>query len=411
MNNTLAAIGEALIDFIPDRNGCDFNDVTAFSPKVGGAPANVCAAFSILGGSSRMLTQLGSDPFGRKIIGELDRVGVDTSCISLTDEANTALAFVSLAQNGDRTFSFYRKPSADMLYKAESIKETYFNNVFALHFCSVSIGDFPMKQAHKHAIELMRERNGIVSFDPNLRFNLWDSRQALYEAVREFIPLSDIVKLSEDEVGFVTGENSIEKAAQQLFWQGVKLVLYTCGSKGAYAFTKNVKAFSPALKVSAVDTTGAGDGFTGAFLWSLRKMCSVPDELEKLTNDAEHVLQLLGLPYRVVLLSTGDMGFSSAKTYDIEVWMPSYNRYVEISSCSNFEDYQARRANIKFKDNPKDKARFVHTLNGSGVALGRTTAAIMENYQNADGSITIPEVLRPYMRNATAIGSDGNLVF
>ena len=306
MNNTLAAIGEALIDFIPDRNGCDFNDVTAFSPKVGGAPANVCAAFSILGGSSRMLTQLGSDPFGRKIIGELDRVGVDTSCISLTDEANTALAFVSLAQNGDRTFSFYRKPSADMLYKAESIKETYFNNVFALHFCSVSIGDFPMKQAHKRAIELMRERNGIVSFDPNLRFNLWDSRQALYEAVREFIPLSDIVKLSEDEVGFVTGENSIEKAAQQLFGQGVKLVLYTCGSKGAYAFTKNVKAFSPALKVSAVDTTGAGDGFTGAFLWSLRKMCSVPDELEKLTEN--ELIESLNFANRFCALSVQKKG-------------------------------------------------------------------------------------------------------
>lgn len=306
MNNTLAAIGEALIDFIPDRNGCDFNDVTAFSPKVGGAPANVCAAFSILGGSSRMLTQLGSDPFGRKIIGELDRVGVDTSCISLTDEANTALAFVSLAQNGDRTFSFYRKPSADMLYKAESIKETYFNNVFALHFCSVSIGDFPMKQAHKHAIELMRERNGIVSFDPNLRFNLWDSRQALYEAVREFIPLSDIVKLSEDEVGFVTGENSIEKAAQQLFGQGVKLVLYTCGSKGAYAFTKNVKAFSPALKVSAVDTTGAGDGFTGAFLWSLRKMCSVPDELEKFTEN--ELIESLNFANRFCALSVQKKG-------------------------------------------------------------------------------------------------------
>ena len=306
MNNTLAAIGEALIDFIPDRNGCDFNDVTAFSPKVGGAPANVCAAFSILGGSSRMLTQLGSDPFGRKIIGELDRVGVDTSCISLTDEANTALAFVSLAQNGDRTFSFYRKPSADMLYKAESIKETYFDNVFALHFCSVSIGDFPMKQAHKRAIELMRERNGIVSFDPNLRFNLWDSRQALYEAVREFIPLSDIVKLSEDEVGFVTGENTIEKAAQQLFGQGVKLVLYTCGSKGAYAFTKNVKAFSPALKVSAVDTTGAGDGFTGAFLWSLRKMCSVPDELEKLTEN--ELIESLNFANRFCALSVQKKG-------------------------------------------------------------------------------------------------------
>lgn len=121
------------------------------------------------------------------------------------------------------------------------------------------------------------------------------------------------------------------------------------------------------------------------------------EELESLTNDAEKLLQKLGIPYRVVCLSTGDLGFSSAKTYDIEVWMPSYGRYVEISSCSNFEDYQARRANIKFKKNPKDKAQFVHTLNGSGLAVGRTVAAILENFQNADGSVTIPEVLVPYM--------------
>ena len=120
-------------------------------------------------------------------------------------------------------------------------------------------------------------------------------------------------------------------------------------------------------------------------------------ELEKLTNDAERVLQLLGLPYRVVALTTGDIGFSSAKTYDIEVWMPSYGRYVEISSCSNFEDFQARRASIRFKNGPKEKAQLVHTLNGSGVAVGRTTAAILENYQNADGTVTIPEVLVPYM--------------
>ena len=120
-------------------------------------------------------------------------------------------------------------------------------------------------------------------------------------------------------------------------------------------------------------------------------------ELEKLTNDAERVLQLLGLPNRVVALSSGDIGFSSAKTYDIEVWMPSYGRYVEISSCSNFEDFQARRASIRFKNGPKDKAQLVHTLNGSGVAVGRTTAAILENYQNADGTVTIPEALVPYM--------------
>jgi seryl-tRNA synthetase len=121
------------------------------------------------------------------------------------------------------------------------------------------------------------------------------------------------------------------------------------------------------------------------------------EELEKLTNDAECVLKGLGLPYRVVRLSTGDLGFSSAMTYDIEVWMPSYGRYVEISSCSDFEDYQARRANIRYKETPKDKPRLVHTLNGSGVAVGRTVAAILENYQNEDGSITIPEALRPYM--------------
>ena len=121
------------------------------------------------------------------------------------------------------------------------------------------------------------------------------------------------------------------------------------------------------------------------------------DELEKLTLDAESVLQLLGLPYRVVSICTGDLGFTAAKKYDIEVWMPSYGRYVEISSCSNFEDFQARRANIKYKDSVKDKAKFVHTINGSGVAIGRTVAAILENYQNADGSVTVPEVLRPYM--------------
>ena len=127
------------------------------------------------------------------------------------------------------------------------------------------------------------------------------------------------------------------------------------------------------------------------------------DELDKLTDNAEEVLRKLGLPYRVVRLSTGDLGFSSAMTYDIEVWMPSYGRYVEISSCSNFEDYQARRANIRFKRDKDTKPEFVHTLNGSGLAIGRTTAAVLENYQQADGSVVVPEVLRPYMGGVEVI--------
>ena len=121
------------------------------------------------------------------------------------------------------------------------------------------------------------------------------------------------------------------------------------------------------------------------------------EELEKLTNNAERVLQLLGLPYRVMALCAGDLGFSSAKTYDLEVWLPSYNKYREISSCSNFEDFQARRADIKFRREAKAKPEFVHTLNGSGLAIGRTVSAILENYQQVDGSVIIPEVLRPYM--------------
>jgi seryl-tRNA synthetase len=118
------------------------------------------------------------------------------------------------------------------------------------------------------------------------------------------------------------------------------------------------------------------------------------DELERLTSDAEDILRRLGLPFRTVLLSTGDMGFGSAKTYDIEVWLPSQNDYKEISSCSNYEAFQARRANIRFKDGKR--AEFAHTLNGSGLAIGRTWVAIVENYQQRDGSVVVPEALRPY---------------
>jgi seryl-tRNA synthetase len=129
------------------------------------------------------------------------------------------------------------------------------------------------------------------------------------------------------------------------------------------------------------------------------------DELEKLTADAERVLQLLELPYRVLSMCTGDLGFTAAKKYDIEVWIPSYGTYREISSCSNFEDFQARRANIRFRRDPKAKPEHVHTLNGSGLAIGRTVAAILENYQQVDGSVVIPTVLRPYMGNREIIAS------
>ncbi len=287
-NKRLVAIGEALIDFIPSRKGCDFDDVDSFFPAVGGAPANVCAAFSKLGGSSVFLTQLGDDPFGHKIVRTLNKAGIDTSRIMLTDEANTALAFVSLAADGNRTFSFYRKPSADMLYTAEKVDKSAFEDIFALHFCSVSLGDFPMKDAHKRAIGYAREKDALVSFDPNLRLMLWDSTEALKKAVLEFIPETDILKLSDDELEFITGEDDIEKALPVLFEKGVKLVLFTCGKDGMSVFTRKAGAHVKSPEVEVVDTTGAGDASIGSFLWKLNDF---DINLSNIDNISEEILK------------------------------------------------------------------------------------------------------------------------
>lgn len=172
----------------------------------------------------------------------------------------------------------------------------------------------------------------------------------------------------------------------------IKYVAYTpCFRREAGSYGKDVKGLIRQHQFNKVE------------LVKFTEPSKSYDELESLTADAEKILQKLKLPYRVVLLCTGDMGFSAAKTYDLEVWFPSEERYREISSCSNFEDFQARRANIKFKRDQKTKPEFVHTLNGSGLAAGRTFAAILENYQQADGSVIIPEALIPYMGGVSKI--------
>ena len=257
----LFSIGEALIDMIPSRVGCSFDEVPAFSPRVGGAPANVCAAVARLGGRSALLSQLGDDPFGHKIARVLAGCGVELSHLEFTDKASTALAFVSLEENGQRTFSFCRKPSADLLYAPEQIDPGWFSQAFALHFCSVSLVDSPMRYAHLAAITAAREAGAILSFDPNLRFPLWPDREQLRQTVWQFLPLTHILKLSDEELPFLTGTEDIEAALPRLFTGDVQLVLYTCGSKGACAYTRTTSAHARNPKVAAVDTTGAGDAF------------------------------------------------------------------------------------------------------------------------------------------------------
>ena len=281
----IAAIGEALIDFIPENKGCPFYEVQGFRPAVGGAPANVCGAVARLGGASRLLTQLGKDPFGEKILRALLREGIDCSRIVLTEQAKTALAFVSLEEDGSRDFSFYRDPSADMLFAPEQLRQEWFEDCFALHFCSVSLGDFPMKEAHKTAIKMAEQNGAVISFDPNLRFPLWPDEKALYRAVWDFLPKADILKLSDEELPFLTGESEIEAALPKLFLGNVKLILFTCGKDGARAFTKTDQAFAPAERVQAVDTTGAGDGFIGCFLWKLLQSGVTKETIASLTGD------------------------------------------------------------------------------------------------------------------------------
>ena len=282
------AIGEALIDFIPHEKGRALNDVENFLRVPGGAPLNVAAAVAKLGGKSQMLTKLGQDGFGDAILNEVKPLGVDVSRISRTNEANTALAFVSLREDGERDFSFYRNPSADMLLSAEEICVEDFNEKDILHFCSVSLIDAPIKEAHRRAIEIAKEKGCLISFDPNVRLPLWKNPEDCRKAILEFLPLSNIVKISDEELEFITGIKDEKEALDFLLTGDVKVIIYTKGTNGAEFITKERKVFSPSFKVEAQDTTGAGDSFIGSLLY---QVAEGEYSLEQLVDLSEEKVQ------------------------------------------------------------------------------------------------------------------------
>ena len=279
------AIGEALIDFIPHEKGRALNNVENFLRVPGGAPLNVAAAVAKLGGKSQMLTKLGQDGFGDAILNEVKPLGVDVSRISRTKEANTALAFVSLREDGERDFSFYRNPSADMLLSAEEICSEDFNERDILHFCSVSLIDAPIKEAHIRAIEIAKEKGCLISFDPNVRLPLWKQPEDCRKAILEFLPLSNIVKISDEELEFITGIKDEKEALDSLLTGDVKVIIYTKGTNGAEFITKERVIFSPSFKVSAQDTTGAGDSFIGSLLYQVAEGEYSLEELVTLSEE------------------------------------------------------------------------------------------------------------------------------
>ena len=279
------SIGEALIDFIPNQKGCSLKDVQGFERVAGGAPANVSAVVSKLGGKSSFISKLGKDAFGDYLIEVLEGANVDTSYVLRTNKANTGLAFVSLKEDGNRDFSFYRNPSADMLLEENEIDEKWFSDCHSLHFCSVDLIESPMKYAHKKAIEYSTKNNSIISFDPNVRLPLWESETDCKNAILEFLPFAHVLKISDEELEFITGYSDMEKAKEVLFTGNVKLVLFTKGKDGAEAITKNRTVKIPGNVVNAIDTTGAGDSFIGSFLYSLLNDDVSVSDLENLDEE------------------------------------------------------------------------------------------------------------------------------
>lgn len=288
----MISIGEALIDMVPHQIGCELKEVKDFKGIVGGAPANVAGAYIKLGGPAAMITQLGNDAFGDRIVDEFIGHGIDVAHVLRTDEANTCLAFVSLMADGNRDFSFYRKPSADMLMSADVVEKEWFEDAFALHFCSLCLGNFPMKEAHRKAIEYAIECGDMISFDPNIRMPLWKDPADLKKAILEFIPYAHVLKISDEELEFITGCTKVEDAKDILFQGNVKLVIFTKGKDGAEAHTLKAFAEAPSRVVKAIDTTGAGDGFCGSFLYQLSRDGVGIDDLAELSSEklAEYLL-------------------------------------------------------------------------------------------------------------------------
>ena len=250
-------IGEALIDFMPQDGG--------FIKCAGGAPANVASAVTALGVESKLITKLGNDFFGDFLLETIKNAKIDTSSIYRTSEANTGLAFVSHGDDGERSFLFYRQPSADMLLNEEEIKPEWFEKGDILHFCSVDLVDAPVRLAHDRAIEYAKKNGCKICFDPNVRLLLWNDHDEYQRVIDRYIDHCDMLKISDEELEFITKISDEDKAIKSLL-ERVPMVIYTKGSDGSEIHTKEYSITHKGYKVRAVDTTGAGDSFIGAFL-------------------------------------------------------------------------------------------------------------------------------------------------
>lgn len=282
----LIVIGEALIDFVPDEKGLELKSVGGFKRVAGGAVANVAGACARFDQKSVLLTKVANDAFGEYLVDCFIENNIDISNVVYTSDYDTSLAFVSLKEDGNRDFKFYRRTAADLQFSEDDVKDDICQPNDIVHFCSVDLVDSPMKKAHVKLIRQAIDHSSFVCFDPNLRFSLWDDLDKLKSTVNEFMTFADIIKISDEELSFITGYEKVEEALDHIFKDRCKLFIYTKGKDGASLYTKDGRVFEVAgNKVDVVDTTGAGDSFIGAFI-----ACLLNDNVTDLNNIADDKL-------------------------------------------------------------------------------------------------------------------------
>lgn len=263
---SVVCLGELLIDFVALESGLSVGEASGFQKAPGGAPANVAVALARLGHESAFIGQVGDDPFGHFLADVLRAESVDVNGLRFSDAARTALAFVSLGEGGERSFVFYRHPSADMLMRPEDVEVSSIDSASFFHFGSITLIDEPSRSATVRAAEYALERGKTVSYDPNLRLALWPDEDAARAGMLAGLDFAHIVKISHDEVEFLTGGDSIDS----LWREHTRLIVVTSGPGGARAHTRGGgQVYRPGFQVESVDTTGAGDGFVAGLLAGL----------------------------------------------------------------------------------------------------------------------------------------------
>lgn len=271
ISTKVICFGEALIDMLSNRIGnTSTSDNETFTKFAGGAPANVSVALAKLGGNSYFCGMLGHDPFGHFLHESLHKNGVKTDYVLYTQQANTALAFVSLDDSGERTFSFYRPPSADLCFTSTNFKANWFEETSIFHFCSNSLTQQSIFAATKTGISLARKNNALISFDVNLRINLWHDTSDILKTIWSVIQDIDVLKLSKEELMFLCGNTSEQLTIKKLLEHGCKLIIISDGGNSLRWITAQAHGDIAPPQVNMLDATAAGDAFVGGLLYKLQ---------------------------------------------------------------------------------------------------------------------------------------------